>query len=173
MATNQDILAFLMAEKEARAKEKEEERATRMKERTEDMEQIKDLIKSGVKEEVNAAIEPIKKELKMQVMETNELRQETIELKTKFEEVLKEVEVLKESSKCEQFPKLPAAGNLSNLFRAGTNFKTNQTRGTLAKIKFLPRNHKIILSSYLFFTQIHTFFIPNFVRFWKKSYLNS
>ena len=61
MATNQDILAFLMAEKEARAKEKEEVKATRMKERTEDMEQIKHLIKSGVKEEVNAAIEPIKK----------------------------------------------------------------------------------------------------------------
>ena len=114
-----------------------------MKERTEDMEQIKDLIKSGVKEEVNAAIEPIKKELKMQVMETNELRQETIELKTKFEEVLKEVEVLKESSKCEQFPKLPAAGNLSNLFRARTNPKTNLISGGVTDPDHIKKVHEL------------------------------
>ena len=56
MATNQDIMAFLKAEKDSRLKEKEEERAIRMKERQEDMEKIKVLIKSGVKEEVNAAV---------------------------------------------------------------------------------------------------------------------
>ena len=131
MATNQDILAFLKAEKEERAREKEEEKATRKKERTEDMEQIKSLIKSSVKEEVNAAVGPIQNELKMQGMETNELRQETIELKAKFEEVLKEVEVLKETSKCEHFPKLPSATNLSNLFRARTNPTINQTSGVV------------------------------------------
>ena len=121
MATNHDIMAFLKAEKEERAREKEEERATRKKERMEDMEKIKSLIKSGVKEEVNAAVEPIREELQMQVKETNELRQETKDLKIKFEAVLKEVELLKGTTKykqCDEFPELPAAEKLSNLFKA-------------------------------------------------------
>ena len=53
-------MAFLMAEKEARAREKEEERLARTKERQEDMEQIKVLIESCVKEEVQEAVEALK-----------------------------------------------------------------------------------------------------------------
>ena len=107
MATNHDILAFLKSEKEARAKEKEEEKAIRVRERQEDIEQIKILIKTGVKEEVNAAVEPLKEELRLQVMKTTELRQETNDLKCKFEAVMKEVETLKETSKeniSDQYP---------------------------------------------------------------------
>ena len=95
MATNHDILAFLKSEKEDRAKEKEEEKVIRVRERQEDLEKIKILIKTGVKEEVNAAVEPLKEELRMQVKETTELRQETNDLKSKFEALMKEVEAFK------------------------------------------------------------------------------
>ena len=59
-------------------------------------------------------------ELQIQLKETSELRQETHDLKLKFEEVLKEVEMLKESSKSEKlnhFPELPTVSCLSNLHR--------------------------------------------------------
>ena len=70
MTSNDDLMAFLLAEKDTRSREKEEEKLAkeeeklaRTKERQEDMEQIKGLIQSGVKEEVQAAVEPLKERL--------------------------------------------------------------------------------------------------------------
>ena len=59
MPTNQDILAFLKAEKEQREKEKDEEKATRQRERQEDMAKLAEMIKDGVKEEVQSALKPL------------------------------------------------------------------------------------------------------------------
>ena len=59
MATNQDILDFLKNEQEARNREKDEEKEARSKERQEDMAQISDMIRNGVKEEVKNAIQPV------------------------------------------------------------------------------------------------------------------
>ena len=123
MATNQDIMAFLMAEKEARAREKEEERLARAKERQEDMEQIKVLIVSGVKEEVQEAVEPLKERLQLQEKETSELKQQ-------FSDVMKEVQALK-STNSDHFPALPTfqSGSLNSLFRVNsTQRKENSNR---------------------------------------------
>ena len=59
MATNQDILSFLKNSQEARNREKDEEKEARSKERQEDMAQISDMIRNGVKEEVKNAIQPV------------------------------------------------------------------------------------------------------------------
>ena len=73
MASNQDIMTFLLAEKELRTKEKEEERLARTKERQEDMDKIKEMIQTGVKEEVEAAMDPVKDRMLVQEKETLEL----------------------------------------------------------------------------------------------------
>ena len=145
MATNHDILAFLKSEKEDRAKEKEEEKVIRVRERQEDLEKIKILIKTGVKEEVNAAVEPLKEELRLQVKETTELRQETNDLKCKFEAVMKEVETLKETSKqykSDQYPCLPEASNLSRLLKFGAK-ATPTTSNSSTGIKDPEYNRKV------------------------------
>ena len=72
MATTRDILAF-KAEKDARVKEREEEKQDRAKERQEDMLRISELIKSGVKEEVFAALQPVNGRLIEQEKVTQEL----------------------------------------------------------------------------------------------------
>ena len=115
MATSQDIMAFLMAEKEERSKEKEDDKALRIKERKEDIEQIKVMIKTSVKEEVQAAVEPYKEKLELQDKETKELRKETTELRERFEEVLSEVKSLKEFRAGNQFPQLPVPSDLGRL----------------------------------------------------------
>ena len=51
MTSNQDILAFLQADQVTRAKERENEKGVRAKERQEDMNNILDMIKMGVKEQ--------------------------------------------------------------------------------------------------------------------------
>ena len=66
MATNQDILSFPKAEQETRIREKEEEKEARSKERQEDMATISDMIKSGVKVEVQSAIQPVQDRLVLQ-----------------------------------------------------------------------------------------------------------
>ena len=101
MTTNQDILSFLKADIDARAKEKEEEKAIRAGERQDDMKQILDLIQQGIKKEVNIAIKPLEDRLEMQ---------ETINKKlfNQLESVTKELNTLKkavnEHQGCPQHP---------------------------------------------------------------------
>ena len=112
-------MAFLLAEKEARNKEKEEEKLARAKERQEDMEQIKIMIQSGVKEEVrseiHAVVEPLKEKLEQQEKETSDLKKQ-------FQQVLDQVKNIREiSNNYQHFPALPASGSLSYLYRASSN----------------------------------------------------
>ena len=100
MASNLDILSFLKADKDARVKEKEEEKVLRAQERQEDMRKISDMIKSGVKEEVMAAIQPIDERLVQQEKVTTGLSSQLIN-------IMKEIEVIKETTKTRQeFPAL-------------------------------------------------------------------
>ena len=66
MASNQDILAFLRSEKEAREKEKVQEAETRAKEREQDMTRIAEMIRVGVRDEVKAAVQPVEERLEVQ-----------------------------------------------------------------------------------------------------------
>ena len=59
MTSNQDILAFLQAAQEAHAKEKNEDKETRARERQEDRDSILEMIKTGVQREVKAAVKEI------------------------------------------------------------------------------------------------------------------
>ena len=54
MTSNQDILIFLKADQEAKAKEKEEDMETRARERKEDREHILAMIKTGVERELTS-----------------------------------------------------------------------------------------------------------------------
>ena len=73
MTTTEDILAFLRADQDARAKEKEEDKEIRAEERKEDMRVILDMIKQGVKKEVNAAIQEVEVRLEQQEKLNQEL----------------------------------------------------------------------------------------------------
>ena len=64
MTNYQDILAFLKADQVARAREKEEEKEIRARERQEDMAHILSLIKMGVEKVVKAALQRQKKDWK-------------------------------------------------------------------------------------------------------------
>ena len=66
MTTNKDIMEYLRANQEARAKEKEEDKKIRAEERKEDMEVILDMIAKRVKSEVEAATKPLEEKLEAQ-----------------------------------------------------------------------------------------------------------
>ena len=111
-------MAFLLAEKEAREKEKEEERIARIKERKEDMEQMKAMIQEGVKQEVQVAVVPLQERLDTQEKESKQL-------KDQFSEVLEEVKALRDSIKAkENFPPLPKNRSLKS-FNTGDNIQFN------------------------------------------------
>ena len=59
MTTNQDIMAFLKRDQEAREKEKEEDIIARAIERKEDMKKILEMITIGVKTEINSVLKPL------------------------------------------------------------------------------------------------------------------
>ena len=118
MSTNQDIMAFLLAEKEARKQEKEEEKIARSKERKEDMEEIKAMIQAGVKQEVQVAVIPLQERLDLQEKNNRELKEQ-------FSEVLEEVKTLRESVKTsEEYPFLPKSQNLKS-FHASKHIQLN------------------------------------------------
>ena len=71
MTSNQDILAFLTVNQEAHAKEIDEDKKTRAKERQEDRDNIKKLI--GVQKEVEAAVEDVEHRLEKQEKMNEEL----------------------------------------------------------------------------------------------------
>ena len=63
MTTNIEILEFLKADREARAREKEEETVARAKERVDDMKKIEEMLKNAMKIEVMAALEPLEERM--------------------------------------------------------------------------------------------------------------
>ena len=88
MTSIQDILSFLKADKDDRAKEKEEDKMEMANARAEDMRKIEEMIKSGVKEEVYSLLNPLQDRLDKQEKVVEEL---TMQLTS----VLKEMETLK------------------------------------------------------------------------------
>ena len=84
-------MTFLKAEKEARIKENYEDKAERMKEREEDMGRILHMIKSGVEEEVKAAIKLFQDRLEEQ---ENTVRDLTEQLST----IMTEIDAMKSAA---------------------------------------------------------------------------
>ena len=105
MTSNQDILAFLQAAQEAHAKEKDDDKETRARERQEDRDNILAMIKTGVQKEVKAAVKEIEERLGLQE-KVNE------ELARKLNYMVKNMEALQASVKDQQaFPALPVPRN--------------------------------------------------------------
>ena len=101
MTSNHDILSFLEADQEAKAREKEEEKVIRDRERKEDMEHILAVIQRGIQKEVRAAIEPLEERLEQQEKVNKELFTQLNSLKEEFG-------LLKETMKEQEgFPALP------------------------------------------------------------------
>ena len=90
MTSNQDILAFLRSEKEARAKEREE-----------DMIKISEMIRVGVREEVKEALKPVDTRLGLQEQTTHKLTSQVQTLMTEVTTLKGEVKSLTD------FPALP------------------------------------------------------------------
>ena len=102
MTSNLDILSFLKADQDARAKEKEEDAELRAKQRQEDREHIVAMIKLGVEKEVRAVLQPVEERLELQENVNKELYQ-------KINSLVREIEVMKEGVNTHQeaFPALP------------------------------------------------------------------
>ena len=66
MTSIQDIMSFLTADKEARARENQEDKEERAKQRVEDLKQIEMMINNGVQEEVQAALKPFQERIDQQ-----------------------------------------------------------------------------------------------------------
>ena len=66
VATVNDILEFLKADQETKAREKESDKKIRAQERKEDLDHILTLITTGVKAEVEAVIKPLEERLQHQ-----------------------------------------------------------------------------------------------------------
>ena len=101
MTSNQDILSFLKADRETRAKEKEQEKQARSKEREEDMAKIAEMIKDGVRDEVKAAILPVEERLLVQEKASEGLGSQMMQLMGEMETLKGVVQVIQE------FPALP------------------------------------------------------------------
>ena len=101
MISNQDILAFLQADQDARTKEKEEDKKTRAKERQEDRENILEMVKIGVAKAVKVAMEEVELRLEHQEKINQELTKQ-------LQSVVMEMDVLKIAvDDQQQFPALP------------------------------------------------------------------
>ena len=91
MTSNQDILAFLKAAEDARAKEKEDDKVTRGRERQEDRDNIVKMIKIGIQKEVREALQEVEQRLGQQEQVNQELEKQVNLL-------VKEIETLKEAA---------------------------------------------------------------------------
>ena len=96
MASNQDILAFLKSEKEAREKEKVQEAEIRAKEREQDMSKIAEMIREGVREEVKAAVQPVEKRLTVQEETCQDLGRQIQNLVIELGNLKEEVQTIKD-----------------------------------------------------------------------------
>ena len=101
MTSNLDILSFLEADQDNRAKEREEEKELRAKQRIEDREHILTIIQKGILKEVRAAIEPLEERLELQEQVNKQLFDQLNSVKEQMN-LLKEVVKDKED-----FPVLP------------------------------------------------------------------
>ena len=99
MTSNQDILAFLKAEKEARVNEKEQERESRAKEREEDMKKLAEMIRKEVRDEVRDTIKPIEARLETQERASQNLGDQIKSLVTEIEALKEEVVIIKDLPK--------------------------------------------------------------------------
>ena len=117
MTNYQDILAFLKADQVARAREKEEEKEIRARERQEDMAHILSFLKMGVEKEVKSAIQETEQRLEEQEKINEELANQ---LKT----VIKDMEVLRAVVRDQQaFPALSEPGGQGmHQSQAGSGF---------------------------------------------------
>ena len=96
--SNSDILAYLKATQSDHAKEREEDKKVRAKERQEDMDNILAIIQEGVQKEVRAAVKPIEERLVIQEQVNHELTE-------KFIGVQNELELLKEKIHNQKYSK--------------------------------------------------------------------
>ena len=96
--SNSDILAYLKATQSDHAKEREEDKKVRSKERQEDMKNILAIIQEGVQKEVRAAVKPIEERLVIQEQVNHELTE-------KFIGVQNELELLKEKIHNQKYSK--------------------------------------------------------------------
>ena len=124
MTTNSDILSFLKATQEDHAKEKEEAKMVRAKERKEDMDYMISMIQKSIQEKVSAAIKPLEERLEIQEKVNQELS-------TQFNSLLNEMEALKKIVKLQdslpssqkEFPRLslPIITGESRIYTPGEN----------------------------------------------------
>ena len=104
MTSNLDILTFLKADQDAKAKEKEEDKELRARERKEDMEHILAMIKIGVEKEVRAAIEPVEERLQLQEKVNQQLFKKINSLVLELDTLKQGVDSMQQA---EAFPVLP------------------------------------------------------------------
>ena len=83
-----DILSFLKDSQASQAREREEDKELRVKERQEDMEYILAMIQKGVQKEVRAAIQPVEERLKAQEKVNEDLFKQ-------LESAVKEIDMLR------------------------------------------------------------------------------
>ena len=120
MTSNLDILSFLKADQDARAREKEEDKETRARERQEDRENIVEMIKIGVQKEVKAALKDVEDRLKTQE-EANE------ELSKQLNSLVKDMDTLQASVTDQQaFPPLPGPRYL----QLGSDMRVGESYGS-------------------------------------------
>ena len=106
-------MSFLKATQDTQAKEKEEDRKIRARERQEDMEHILAMVQRGVQKEVRAAIQPLEDRLEVQEKANQELSKQ-------FDSVLRKMDLLKETVKNQQeFPALKESVSEQSVQGAG------------------------------------------------------
>ena len=101
MAYNQDILAFLRSDKEARDKEKVQETEIRARERDQDMAKLAEMIRTGVRDEVKLAIQPVEDRIGKQEETSQGLTVQIQTLMTEMITMKDEIKIIKE------YPPLP------------------------------------------------------------------
>ena len=85
MTTNNEILAFLKADQEARMKEREADREQRNKERKEDIQEILKILQGRIEREVKKSIEPLETRLELQEKVNKELFEQLSIAKNKIQ----------------------------------------------------------------------------------------
>ena len=101
MASNQDILAFLRSDKEARDKEKVQETEIRARERDQDMAKLAEMIRTGVRDEVKLAVQPVEDRIGKQEETSQGLTVQIQTLMTEMITMKDEIKIIKE------YPPLP------------------------------------------------------------------
>ena len=139
MTSNQDILAFLKAEKEAREREKLEEAEIRAKEREQDMSKMAEMIRLGVRDEVKAAVHPVEERLAVQEETSQDLGVQMKNLVKELENLKGEVKTIKDYPTLPG-PDAPASGSMAP--KGDTQF-TKKQGAALAVQQGLQAVHEV------------------------------